>query len=115
MKCLGKCRLMLELRRIFEFSEVYRYFRDKEILKQEDINAIVGLKNGAHPANMCYCFGWTKKRIKEDIKQNGKSKVLVDIKSNMNTIGCSCEIKNPSGNCCMADISKFLKELSYKN
>ena len=33
------------------------YFRDKEILKQEDINAIVGLKNGAHPANMCYCFG----------------------------------------------------------
>ncbi len=91
------------------------YFREKEVLVQKDLSVVVGLKNGANPANMCYCFGWTKKRIKEDIKQNGKSRALDKIKSSMNTIGCACEVKNPSGNCCMADISKFLKEISHKN
>ncbi len=91
------------------------YFRGAEILTQKDLSAVVGLKDGAEPANMCYCFGWTKERMKEDIKQNGKSTVLEDIKFRMNTEGCSCEIKNPSGNCCMADIGKVVKEMMYEN
>ncbi len=91
------------------------YFRDEEILTQKDLNVVVGLKEGVKPANMCYCFGWTKERIKEEIKENGKSTALDDIKHHMNTEGCSCEIKNPSGNCCMADVGKVVKEMINEN
>ncbi len=90
------------------------YFKKDVILTQKDIKVEVGLKDGANPANMCYCFGWTKEKIIKDIEVNGKSLALQDIKRKMNTIGCLCEIKNPSGNCCMGDISKVVKEGEIK-
>jgi len=87
------------------------YFRGDEVLTQDDLSVSVGLKDGAEPANMCYCFGWTKQRIKEDLLKNGKSSAIKDIKHNMDTIGCSCEVKNPSGKCCMGDVTKVVKEI----
>ncbi len=87
------------------------YFSGDLILTQDDLSVSVGLKEGAEPANMCYCFGWTKQRIKEDLIKNGKSSAIEDIKHNMDTIGCSCEIKNPSGSCCTGDVIKVVKEI----
>ncbi len=86
------------------------YFRGDEILTQEDLSVKVGLKDGTTPANLCYCFGWTKERIEDEIFKNGKSGAIDDIKHKMATVGCSCEIKNPSGNCCMGDVSKYIKD-----
>jgi len=40
------------------------YFRDEIRLIQENINVVVGLKEGASPATVCYCFKWTKEKIK---------------------------------------------------
>lgn len=88
------------------------YFKEDKVLTQKDLNVVVGLKEGAIPANMCYCFGWTKERMREDIDKNGTSTALENIKYNMKTIGCSCEIKNPSGYCCMADVGKFVKDMT---
>ncbi len=87
------------------------YFKEDEILTQKDMSVVVGLKDGAKPANICYCFGWSKERIKDDLLQDGKSGALDNIKHNMATIGCSCETKNPSGSCCMGDVSKVVKEI----
>ena len=90
------------------------YFRDKEILTQEDMSIIVGLKDGASPATMCYCFDWTKEKISAELKEKGESRALEDIKEKMKDPGCSCEILNPSGGCCLADIGKTIKEMETK-
>jgi len=87
------------------------YFRDEEILSQEDLSVVVGLKTGASPATICYCFEWTKEKISAELKATGESKALEDIKAKMKDPGCSCEILNPSGGCCLADVSKTIKEL----
>jgi len=87
------------------------YFRGDRILTQNDLNVSVGLKDDAPIKNYCYCFGWSKERIEQDIKDNGVSTAIEDIKSKMNTIGCSCEVKNPSGKCCMVDVTKVVKEI----
>ena len=87
------------------------YFRDDTLLYQKDLKVIVGIKTGAKPANLCYCFGWTKEKIEDEIKKYGKTKALDDIKGKMKDIGCSCEIKNPSGNCCLRDIQKAINEI----
>lgn len=52
--------------------------------------------------NVCFCFDISKAEIEKD----GKDKVLDKIKTNMKNIGCSCDIKNPAGKCCMAQIEK---------
>jgi len=87
------------------------YFRGDEILSQDDVSVSVGLKEDAREKNYCYCFGWTKDRILEDLKVNGKSSAIEDIQSKMKTIGCSCEVKNPSGKCCQVDVKKMVEML----
>jgi len=87
------------------------YFRDDKILTQNALSVEVGLKDTAIRKTACYCFGWTKEKIAKDLKDNTESTVLKDIKDKMNTIGCTCEILNPSGGCCLADVGKVIKSL----
>lgn len=86
------------------------YFRNEEILRQKDINVVVGHKDGASPAIVCYCFDWSKEKIKTELKNSGASTAIEDIKHKMETLGCSCEILNPSGGCCLGDIDKAIKD-----
>ena len=88
------------------------YFRDDTVIRQEEMSVVVGLKDGATPATICYCFGWSKEKIKAELLEDAKTVALEDIKAKMQNPGCSCEILNPSGGCCLADVSKAIKELS---
>lgn len=92
-------------------SCVVVYFRDYEILTQKDISVVVGLKDGASPATTCFCFDWTKERIREELEVNSETKALEDIKTKMENHGCLCEILNPSGDCCLGDNTKAIKEI----
>lgn len=87
------------------------YFRDHIVFTQADLNVTVGLKEGAVPATVCYCFEWTKEKIEEELKKNGATTALEDIKRKMENPGCACEILNPSGRCCLGDVSKVIKTL----
>jgi len=81
------------------------------VLTQKDLSVIVGLKDGATPSTTCYCFGWTKEKIQAEISQSGETNALQDIKAKMKNPGCSCEILNPSGGCCLADNTQAIKEI----
>lgn len=87
------------------------YFRDETILTQDDISVIVGLKDGATPATVCYCFEWTKEKIKAELQDKGETVALEDIKTKMENLGCACEVLNPSGGCCLGDTTKAIKEI----
>jgi len=87
------------------------YFKEGEILTQNDMSVTVGLKEGATPATVCYCFEWTKEKIIEELKATGETTALEDIKAKMENLGCSCEILNPSGGCCLGDVGKAIKEI----
>ncbi|MBA1420631.1 MAG: copper chaperone Copz family protein [Epsilonproteobacteria bacterium] len=86
------------------------YFRQDELLTQKDMIVTVGLKEGASPAIVCYCFDWTKENIAEELEATGKTTALEEIKAKMENPGCSCEILNPSGGCCLGDAGKVIKE-----
>lgn len=87
------------------------YFRDNQILRQENMRVVVGLKDGSMPATTCYCFDWTKEKIRAELQENGETNALEDIKAKMKNPGCSCEILNPSGGCCLGDNTKAIKEI----
>ncbi|WP_418640783.1 putative iron-sulfur cluster-binding metallochaperone [Sulfurimonas sp. ST-27] len=87
------------------------YFRGDEILTQDDMSIVVGLKEGATPATVCYCFGWSKEKIKAELEATGQTTALEDIKAKMKNPGCACEVLNPSGGCCLGDVSMAIKEL----
>jgi hypothetical protein len=89
------------------------YFRDETILTQKAMSVVVGCKEGASPATVCYCFAWTKEKIQAEIEAMGKTTALEDIKAKMENPGCACEVLNPSGGCCLGDVTKAIKELQY--
>ena len=90
------------------------YFRDETVLTQKEMSVVVGLKDGANPATLCYCFKWTKERIKAELEKTGKTVALEDIKAKMQNPGCSCEVLNPSGGCCLGDTTKAIKEIKIE-
>ena len=87
------------------------YFRNERIVTQKEMSVVVGHKEGATPATICYCFEWTKEKIKAEIDATGDSTALDDIKEKMERVGCSCDILNPSGGCCLGDVGKMIKEI----
>lgn len=87
------------------------YFRNDVVLEQKDLTVMVGIKEEATPALLCYCFEWSKERIQKEFHMTGKSSALEDIKAKMKDPGCSCETLNPSGRCCLVDVTAFIKTL----
>nr|WP_321329170.1 hypothetical protein [uncultured Ilyobacter sp.] len=71
------------------------YFSENTIFYKKDLKITVDDK-------ACFCFDISK----EEVEKEGKDKVLDKIKANMKSTGCSCDVKNPSGKCCMNQIEK---------
>jgi len=96
------------------------YFNNEQdiYLHKEDIKIRVGIKETQDPIPVCYCFGWTKDKIFNQIKQLGYSTAVQQITEKVKAGECACEIKNPSGRCCLGEVNKTVKrrmELYGKN
>ena len=118
VKSLVKSEYLKELSSVKDFfycqtpnCEVI-YFKPNEIIIQEHLIKEVGIKEWSSPKTVCYCFNWTKEKISDEVNKLGKTNAIGDISEKMNSIGCDCEHKNPSGKCCLKDVKKIIKELS---
>src|SRR5260370_26415796 len=62
------------------------------------------------PIPICYCFGFTRQDIWEEIRSTGKSTVAKRITAEVEAGRCAYEIKNPSGKCCLGDVTRTAKD-----
>ncbi|VAX38024.1 hypothetical protein MNBD_PLANCTO02-2688 [hydrothermal vent metagenome] len=86
---------------IVYFSEV-----DDTVFNKSDLKVSVGVKEVTGERPLCYCFGHSVDSIKEELKTNGSSNALSDIRAKMKNPGCRCEIENPSGSCCLGSVTQ---------
>lgn len=77
------------------------YFRpDNKVIRKEQVRTVIGIKENADEALVCYCFGISKKNaasnkhLKEFVTEQTKNKL------------CTCVTCNPSGKCCLKDFPK---------
>jgi hypothetical protein len=78
--------------------------------RREDLVVRVGAKETADPIPICYCFGFTRQDIWDEIGSTGKSTVAERIKAEVEAGHCACEVKNPSGKCCLGDVMRAAKD-----
>jgi hypothetical protein len=76
----------------------------------EDVKVPVFQKDLGQDVNACYCFGWTRAKITEEIRSTGKSTAASSIAGHIKAGRCGCEINNPQGSCCLGDVSATVKE-----
>lgn len=94
---------------------VVYFSRNGDIFYKTNLKVRVGIKEIEEPMPVCYCFGYTKKMIQDDIAQNGYSTIEGKIKEAIKLKECKCEIANPKGACCLGDVAKIVKEATVKN
>ena len=46
---------------------------------------------------VCYCFGFSKQDIEQDLVENGRSLIMEKIMTEKKTGGCDCKNLNPKG------------------
>lgn len=65
-----------------QYSEI-QFFNNDSKFKPDDL--------------VCYCFGFTRKDIEQDLTQNGQSTIAAKIASEKRSGDCDCVNKNPKG------------------
>ena len=87
------------------------YFNNEQqvYLHKQEVKVKVGIKETENPVPVCYCFGWTKERIFEQIRQLGYSTAVKEIGAKIKADECDCDKKNPSGRCCLGEVNKTVK------
>lgn len=81
------------------------------IFRCEDLLVRVGPKEVTDPIPVCYCFGFSRKDIVNEIAETESSTVANRITTEVKSGHCACEVKNPSGNCCLSDVRRTAKEI----
>jgi hypothetical protein len=77
-----------------------------------DLLVRVGLKEKHDPVPVCYCFGVARSDIADEVRQAEKSKAAERIKGEVKAGNCACEVKNPSGKCCLGDVIRAVQNAS---
>ena len=88
------------------------YFSNENVpyFSIDDLRVKVFAKDKRDDVNVCYCYDWTRGRIKEEIAQIGKSTAPQQIAKEVKAGNCQCDIKNPKGECCLGDVNAFVRE-----
>jgi hypothetical protein len=78
--------------------------------RREDLLVRVGAKEKADPIPVCYCFGFTRKDIHDEIAEIGHSTVAELVTAEVRAGNCACEMKNPSGKCCLGSVTQIARD-----
>ncbi len=78
------------------------------VFRRGDLWVRVGVKEQDDPIPVCYCFGFTRKDIVEEIRATGRSTVSARVTAEVKAGNCACEVKNPSGKCCLGNITRIV-------
>lgn len=93
--------------------EVVYFAPGRVLFRKRDLAVRVGLKEPDDPkAPVCYCFGWTPWKIREELERAGKSTVIDQIKAQVKAGNCYCEVTNPQGSCCLGNVAKAVQEVT---
>lgn len=90
---------------------VYFSNEARSYFQKGDLAVRVGLKETQFPVPLCYCFGHTAESAREEIVATGRSTVAKRIAAEVQSGNCSCEVKNPSGKCCLGDVNRAIQQI----
>ena len=80
------------------------------IFRRADLLVRVGVKETADPTPVCYCFCFTRGNIHDEIAETGRSTIAERITTEVKAGNCACEVKNPSGKCCLGSVTYETQE-----
>jgi hypothetical protein len=101
--------------RICETTDCPVVYFTEELAQRFEINAIretpnFKLEDDERPYPLCYCFGYGKEHVYEDISENGETNIAGWITERVQAEECACQWKSPLGNCCLGNVRAAITE-----
>lgn len=97
-----------------ECAIVYFQEQGKRVFTVDDLRTTVGVKASSDPIPLCYCFGFDESHLREEIAQTGTTTIPERISHLIREGLCACDIRNPSGNCCLGEVNRTAKRLKIE-
>jgi hypothetical protein len=91
---------------------VVYYGADGLLLTRQDVRVPVSAKDAGLDVPLCYCFGHTRRSIAAEIAGTGLSTASATITREIKAGHCACEVRNPSGRCCLGDVRAYEKHVA---
>ena len=82
-----------------------------EVFTTGDVRELVTSKTSGNNRPLCYCFGFTEGFARQEIAKTGESSVPTQVTQFVKEKLCVCEIRNPSGACCLGEINRTVKKM----
>lgn len=82
------------------------YFGPEGSYRKEQLRVRVGLKEAEAPRPLCYCFGHSLESLRAQWRATGRLDAVAEIRAAVKEGRCHCDVENPSGACCLADVLK---------
>ena len=77
----------------------------------DQVHEIPGFKAAGRDL-ACYCFVYRESEIAEEVRSSGTSSMVASVEDQVRAGNCACEVRNPSGKCCLKDLKALEVELS---
>ncbi len=79
------------------------------LITKDTLTARVGIKETEDPIPLCYCFGYERADVRDDIRRKNDTDIQSIITQRVKAGECRCEETNPSGGCCLGDVAQAIK------
>lgn len=88
------------------------YYGDgAQVFRTSQVRVPVYQKDAGEQVNACYCFGWTRARIRAEMDTEGTSTAATSIAAHIKAGRCACEVNNPQGACCLGNVNQTVKAI----
>jgi len=83
--------------------DVVYFGENQQLIRQNELRLPIGQKSRASDRHICYCFDICMTDL---LAEDDKTKLRSFVVAQTRTSTCDCEIRNPSGRCCLKDFPR---------
>ncbi|MBI4445429.1 MAG: hypothetical protein HY645_05910 [Acidobacteria bacterium] len=92
--------------------DVVYFGEEGYLLRIADLRMVPGFKHGGGERLICYCFNYRRRDIEAEIRTKGHaSNIVRRITGEVQAGNCACQVRNPSGRCCLGEFKKAEAEI----
>ncbi len=91
--------------------EVAYFGEDGTTLVVSDLLVEPGFKTKSDQGLLCYCFLVRRSDVEAELRESGECHIIEHITAEVKAGNCACEVRNPSGKCCLGEVQRAVNEL----
>ena len=77
----------------------------------QDLKVPVFQKDEGEEIYVCYCFGWSRRRLQNELASTDPSTIIKIITDHIKVKRCGCEVNNPQGSCCLNNVKRVIQKI----